>query len=141
MRISLNDPVFDQDPRLKALRSRSLVSIGVFVATLIGSPAMIILARLGLDGLAFVIVAILAGLAFFGGMGVFAYSTITLSNAVARFRLERATRLGEARAAEHAQTARGTLAAQLQQIEQARSAGLIQEAEYQAKRAEIIARF
>jgi hypothetical protein len=74
-------------------------------------------------------------------MGFFAYNLITLSSAVTRFRMERATRLGEARAAEQAQAARGTLVAQLQQIDQARAAGLIQEAEYQAKRAEIIARF
>jgi hypothetical protein len=141
VRISLSDPVFDQDPRLKALRSRSRVATWVFVATLIGCPAMITLARLGLDGLAFVIVASLAGLGFFGGMGFFAYNLITLSSAVTRFRMERATRLGEARAAEQAQAARGTLVAQLQQIDQARAAGLIQEAEYQAKRAEIIARF
>ena len=141
MRISFSDPVFDQDPRLKALRSRSRVATWVFVATLIGCPAMIILARLGLDGLAFVFVAILAGLGFFGGMGFFAYDMITLSSAVTRVRMERATRMGQALLAAQAQTARGTLVAQLQQIDQARAAGLMQESEYQAKRAQIIARF
>ena len=82
-----------------------------------------------------------AGLGFFGGIGFFAYSIITLSSAVTRVRMERATRMGQARLAAQARAARGTLDAQLQQIDQARAAGLIQEAEYQAKRAEIIARF